>query len=154
MFAVSRTRVSDHSPDHVNEAILNEIEDNIDYYASTGRGDLNQRLKELDYEWDIERALEANASVLALAGLTLGATVDRRWFAFPAVIAGFLLQHALQGWCPPVSVFRRMGIRTRNEIDYERYALKMIRGDFEETPEPSPGSTRTKAEEVLHDIRK
>jgi hypothetical protein len=46
------------------------------------------------------------------------------------VVAGFLLQHAVQGWCPPVPLFRRLGFRTAAEIDYERYALKALRGDF------------------------
>ncbi|HET9942578.1 MAG TPA: hypothetical protein VFR05_04515, partial [Terriglobia bacterium] len=41
-----------------------------------------------------------------------------------------LLQHAVQGWCPPVPLFRRLGIRTQREIDEERYALKAMRGDF------------------------
>jgi hypothetical protein len=65
-----------------------------------------------------------------LIGVTLGATVDRRWFALPAVIGAFLLQHAVQGWCPPLPVFRQLGFRTASEIDYERYALKALRGDF------------------------
>jgi hypothetical protein len=34
-----------------------------------------------------------------------------------------VLQHAMQGWCPPVPLLRRLGIRTRNEIDREKYAL-------------------------------
>src|SRR5438874_9255842 len=32
--------------------------------------------------------------------------------------------------CPPVPVLRRKGVRTRREIDAERYALKALRGDF------------------------
>ena len=39
-------------------------------------------------------------------------------------------QNPVQGWCPPVPVFRRLGVRTREEIDRERYALKALRGDF------------------------
>ena len=42
----------------------------------------------------------------------------------------FLLQHALQGWCPPLPLLRRLGVRTQAEIERERYALKAIRGDF------------------------
>ena len=30
-----------------------------------------------------------------------------------------------------VPLFRRLGIRTRQEIDAEKYALKAIRGDFD-----------------------
>jgi hypothetical protein len=74
--------------------------------------------------------LEANAATVSLMGLTLGATVNRKWFLFPAVVAGFLLQHAVQGWCPPVPILRRIGFRTQSEIDDERYALKLLRGDF------------------------
>ena len=71
-----------------------------------------------------------------LLGVTLGATVDRRFFYFPAIVGGFLLQHAVQGWCPPMFWFRRMSIRTQSEIDYERYALKALRGDFRGVDEP------------------
>ena len=53
----------------------------------------------------------------------------------PAIVVGFLLQHAMQGWCPPIPILRRMGIRTASEIDTERCALKVIRGDFDTPPE-------------------
>jgi hypothetical protein len=43
----------------------------------------------------------------------------------------FLLMYAVQGWCPPVSILRRFGFRTRQEIDLEKYALKALRGDSE-----------------------
>jgi hypothetical protein len=86
-----------------------------------------RRLRELDREWDIERVLEANASTLALAGLGLGVFVHRAFLALPAAVMAFFLQHALQGWCPPVPLFRRLGIRTAYEIDEERYALMNIR---------------------------
>jgi len=76
----------------------------------------------------------------------LGATVDRRFFALPAVVAGFLLQHALQGWCPPLPVFRRLGFRTQAEMERERYALKALRGDFEKVTESmQPHKERTAA---------
>ncbi|HEX9787907.1 MAG TPA: hypothetical protein VGB09_07765 [Candidatus Binatia bacterium] len=90
----------------------------------------------------MERALEANASAVSLLGLGLGTFVDRRWFILPAVVAGFLLQHALQGWCPPVSVFRRLGVRASTEIDHERYALKALRGDFQDTAMPQASDGR------------
>jgi hypothetical protein len=41
------------------------------------------------------------------------------------------LQHAVQGWCPPIPVLRRFGFRTADEINRERYALKALRGDFD-----------------------
>ena len=36
----------------------------------------------------------------------------------------------MQGWYPLLPLFRRMGIRTRQEIDREKFALKTLRGDF------------------------
>jgi hypothetical protein len=124
------TRVPEHTADRVNERIRRQTEENVARYAAAGPWAIDRRLGELDREWDIERALETNAATVALVGLGLGTFVDRRFFALPAVVAGFLLQHALQGWCPPVPVFRRLGYRTSSEIDEERYALKALRGDF------------------------
>ena len=88
------------------------------------------RLSELDAEWDIERAIEANASALAFVGILLGFFVHPYWLALPALIAVFLFQHAIQGWCPPVPVLRRLGFRTVYEIEQERHALKALRGDY------------------------
>lgn len=74
-----------------------------------------------------------NASTLAGLGL-FGSLARRRLVAFPMVVMGFLLQHGLQGWCPPLAIFRRRSVRTRREIDLERYALKLSRGDFGPRP--------------------
>lgn len=50
----------------------------------------------------------------------------------PVIVSSFLLHHAGRGWCPPVPIFRRLGVRTRQEIDAERFALKVLRGDLDE----------------------
>ena len=139
------SRVPAHTAAAANELIRQRTEENIARYRKAGPAAISQRLRELDAEWDIERTLEANAATASLIGLTLGATVDRRWYLFPAVVAGFLLQHALQGWCPPLPVFRRLGIRTSYEIDYERYALKALRGDFAASGRNASVTTPTEA---------
>jgi hypothetical protein len=36
----------------------------------------------------------------------------------------------MQGWSPAVPLLRQLGVRTRMEIEEERYALKVLRGDF------------------------
>ena len=122
-------RVPRHTDPQLNDQIARTTEGNVRRYA-TDRRLIETRLKDLDREWDIERALEANAAVVSLMGLALGRFVDRRWYFLPALVATFLLQHALQGWCPPVGLFRRFTMRTQREIDEERYALKLMRGDF------------------------
>jgi hypothetical protein len=91
---------------------------------------LSRLIADLDEEWDIERWLETNASALALTGTVLGLFVNKKFFILPCLVLPFLLQHALQGWCPPVPLLRRQGVRTRREIDAEKYALKALRGDF------------------------
>jgi hypothetical protein len=150
MLPATTSRVAEQTADHVNAAIWRQTEENIAHYSSQGPDAIRRRLEELDREWDMERALEANASLAALLGLSLGALVDRRFFIFPAIVAGFLLQHALQGWCPPVPVLRRLGLRTSTEIDCERYALKALRGDFQEViPRRSNGEIVAKTLEAV-----
>lgn len=93
---------------------------------------LASSLAALDQEWDIERTLQLNASILVLVGLSLGTWVNKRFFFLPAMVFSFFAQHALHGWCPPIPIFRRLGIRTQREIERERYAIKGLRGDFDE----------------------
>jgi len=124
-------RVPAHTQEEANRNILERTEENISFYKSCGPAAIDRRLKQLDREWDIERCLEASASGFSLLGLTLGALVNRKWFIFPGIVTGFLLLHAIKGWCPPLYLLRQWGVRTATEIDYERYALKAARGDFE-----------------------
>jgi hypothetical protein len=134
MLAKSRTRVPDHTSSRINQEIRRRTELNIAYFAGAGREAIDQRLAELENEWDIERMIETNASTLVLVGVMLGATVNRKWLILPGMVAGFLLQHALQGWCPPIPMLRRLGFRTPSEIEFERMALKALRGDLEGLP--------------------
>lgn len=124
-------RVPQHTAEQVNRHIAERTPQRLSQLAQAGPEAINRRLEALEQEWDIERWLEANASTLMLLGVGLGAAMDRRWLLLPGLVAGFLLQHALQGWCPPVPVFRRLGVRTAREIDEERFALKTLRGDFD-----------------------
>jgi len=128
-------RVRRHTPPKINARIDGDIRSSISRYAGASRETLTRRIDELDREWDIERILEANAAGFSLAGLALSQIHGRRWLWLSTGVAGFLLQHALQGWCPPVSVFRRLGVRTRREIEREKYALKALRGDFQPVSE-------------------
>jgi hypothetical protein len=124
-------RVRLHTPPEINKRIDADIDWTIQRYNGASPEEITQRIDELDKEWDIERALETNAATVALLSLVLSRLSSRKWMWLSTGAAAFLLQHALQGWCPPVSVFRRLGIRTQGEIDREKYSLKVLRGDFQ-----------------------
>ena len=124
-------RVRRVSGSETNVEIDSQILFNLEFYKSEGKRAIDARIEELDREWDIERTLEINAAAFALAGTLFGAFLSKRFLILPVLVTTFLAQHALQGWCPPVPLFRKMGVRTRPEIDREKYALKALRGDFD-----------------------
>jgi hypothetical protein len=127
----SGDRVRSSTPAHVNDQIDDDIDAAVSDVASLGPEAITARIHQLDREWDIERRLEVIAAGAALSGVALASFHRRGWLLLPAVMLGFLMQHAVQGWCAPAAVMRRRGVRTRQEIDRERYALKALRGDFE-----------------------
>lgn len=113
------------------QRIEEQVDLNIEFYSLQPEPEARTRLRELGKEWSIERTLETNASFLALTGALLGLTLDKKWFLLSAGVMGFLFQHSVQGWCPPLPVFRRLGFRTRGEIDREKYGIKAARGEFQ-----------------------
>jgi hypothetical protein len=123
-------RVRANTVPEINRRIDEQIERNIRHYSGQTKEEIYRRIQELDQEWDFERVLETMGSSVSLAGIVLGATVDRKWFLVPTIVLSFLLVHAIQGWCPPLPILRGLGIRTREEIARERYALKALAGDF------------------------
>ena len=145
-------RVPEHTDQKQNDRIRRRTEMSICYYLHHPQ-QIDARLATLEREWDIERLLEVNGSVLALTGLVLGVTRARRWLALPTAVVGFCLQHALQGWCPPLTLFRRLGVRTQREIDEERFALMALRGDFHDLPPPKASSVGAAAQAVLDTVR-
>jgi len=114
--------------------VLRRIDDDtaarLEACASAGPALIGERLDELEREWDTDRAIEAEASLVGLAGLALGVLVRPAFLAIPAAVGAAVLAHAASGWYPLLPLFRRLGIRTAREIERERYALKALRGDF------------------------
>lgn len=120
----------------VQERIDGELIARIGHFADAPRTELTTRLAELEHEWDIERVLMLQSSATALAGVALATGKSRGWLLLTVATSGFLLQHALRGWCPPLVLHRRLGFRTRREIDLEIQLLKLLRGDFATLPVP------------------
>jgi hypothetical protein len=131
MVAPTTTRVSDNTQPSVNEMIQRDTQVRISHYSAHPE-EIEQRLFELDEEWDIERALETGSSALSLAGIALAVVGSRKWLVLPLVVQGFFMQHAIQGWCPPLPVLRLLGFRTTYEIEEERRALMEILGSQEQ----------------------
>jgi hypothetical protein len=123
MIATTAHRVGSNTDPEINARIWQHTEEHMREVAAAGREAIEHRLRELDEEWDIERYVETLAPSLTLMGLALGLARDRRWLLVPIVVQSFFLQHALQGWCPPVPILRRLGIRTMQEIERERCCL-------------------------------
>lgn len=131
----------------VNRLIDRETEQRVRLMVNATSEELTARIEALEQEWDIERVLEVTSSTLAFAGVVFS-TRNRWWLLVPVIVLPFLFQYATQGWCPPLGFWRGMGVRTRKEIERERYALKVLRGDF--------GSSRAKdqkrADLALHAV--
>ena len=143
-------RVQEHTAEYINRRIRRELEANVHFYAEHSEL-IDDRLSELDAEWNIERVLETNASALSLFGILM-AKRNCKWLVLPFAISAFLLQHAIQGWCPPLEVLRRIGIRTAKEIHQERQALRVLRGDFDKIDVSAVKEAKTKARKALEAI--
>jgi hypothetical protein len=121
-------RVREHSSAAVNQRIDRAARGAIVELVSPDA--IRARLAELDREWHLDRALMGVFSVLgtltAQAAMRSLARRGRRgfWGLLFFTQMGFLAHHAVRGWCPPVVVLRRLGIRTSQEIGAERAALE------------------------------
>lgn len=134
-------RVRAQSASDANAQVDSETRGCLESLANADHETIRAHIDTLEREWPVERYLQTNASLLALTGVALGAAVSPRFLVLPTIVFGFLFQHATQGWCPPLPVFRRMGMRTRREINREKYALKALRGDFDAAAPEGPGPT-------------
>ncbi len=148
MISESATRVQSQTSPHLNQEISQQAEERIQHYRHESSDQISQRLAELDREWDVERTLQTNFATLSIVGALLTATLNKRWAILALGVPAFMVQHSLQGWCPPLAVLRRLGFRTAKEINDERFALKSLRGDF------ANASEYQQADDLISAVRK
>jgi len=118
----SYDRVRAHAAQTVNERLDRATRANL-RRAAEDREFAVQRLAKVEREWELDRAIMLGFAVMGSVALVLGLRRDWRWrFPLSAQI-GFLALHSIVGWCPPAAVLRRLGFRTRQEIEAERLAL-------------------------------
>jgi hypothetical protein len=121
-------RIRAHSSEAVNRRIDREARGALAELTTPDA--IRARLAEIDREWHLDRALMGVFSVLGtLTSRAAMRSLARRgrlgfWGLLFFTQMGFLAYHAVRGWCPPVAVLRRLGVRTSQEICAERAALE------------------------------
>jgi hypothetical protein len=133
---------TDRARRHTARAVIRRIDDEMVSHLThlaEHPDRAQERLGELDREWDIDRVIETEAAAMGLLGLALGTTVHPRLLALPGLVGAAVFMFSMRGLYPLLPLFRRLGVRTAVEIERERYAVKALRGDFATFPD-SAGS--------------
>jgi len=151
MIPCTATRVVLNTHEKLNEQVLQRIREKVVTCAQSHPQAIEKRLTELDQEWDTDRLMETTAALTMLVGIGLAAAFSPWWMLLAAVAGVCLLSHGLFGWDPLLPMYRGWGVRTSLEIDYERYTLKVLRGDFQNlshfaTPDDRDAITRMEGE--------
>lgn len=111
-----------------------DLPDRLAKIAANGPTAIGHRLEELDNEWTTGRAVKASTGLCLVAGFALAAFLSPWWLVLPAA-AGVALVHYLffrRSWL--AELFSAAGLRTGAEIEDERIALRVLRGDFQHLP--------------------
>jgi len=106
-----------------------QIQDTVNHYYHD-QEEIDMRLMQLDDEMDLETYLQTQSAALTISGVILGLTSSKKWLALPMFGSLLVIANFISGRDNPLGYFRKLGFRTRAEIEKERYALKAIRGDF------------------------
>jgi hypothetical protein len=140
--SLDHDRVRTHTAQDVLRRIDEHTIDRLEHSASGNPEVLRRHLDDLDREWDTDRAIELESSLMGLIGLALGAWVRPAMLVLPLFVGSAVLVHALTGRYPLLPLFRSAGLRTGREINRERYALKALRGDFKDIESAAPDRDR------------
>ncbi len=124
LFPPTSKRVAYATNNTINNWIEDEAIERVEDYKGADAEMIYKRLYALDCEWDTERIVETESAAMVIAGTALGFLRSPKWFLLAGAGGFFLLQHALTGWCPMAPIMRRMGIRTPEEICFEKQLLE------------------------------
>lgn len=150
--ANKQDRIQKKTPIQFNLQIVRRTEDSVYQLAPQKQEQMTARINALYEEWDIERYLEAGASIFIFSSLLLSFLLSYYWLILTFGTLIFLFQQAIQGWCMPVTLLRWLNIRTQKEINEEIYALKVLREDFKSINKNS--DPIKKANEALLAVRR
>jgi len=132
-------RVEFRCTPRVNHKLQEEMRERVRGYENTDDRRLRARLRDLEAEWDTERAFETGAAGLVVIGSGLGALHSRKWFILSAAAGVLLLERTLRGWSPMQPLLQRMGVRTKDQIEAEKDAISGILKRRDEEAHPKAG---------------
>ena len=111
------------------------LEARLKKVIESGPTAIGERLAELESEWTAGRATKASAGVVIVAGLALTLlTMNLYWLILPIVGGAVLMQYLIGRQSLIGELFRAFGLRSGGEIDQEKMALRVLRGDFASLP--------------------
>lgn len=130
-----------------------KIEESIRYYATQPPEAIANRIQELENECDVERTLAMTAGGIGLGGIVLSFFGGgRKWLLLGGTALGMLLVYLRQGSSPALPLLRKFGVRTRAEIEREKNALKVLRGDFQMSEDKLQQLKTNPAQDVLRSV--
>jgi len=111
------------------------LREHVARLADAGPAAIDERLETIAQEWSVGRTAKVAAGVLALGAAAAEWTGRRRLGMFFALAAGSALcPYLLSRRTIVGDMLCRLGIREGSEIERERIALRMLRGDFRNMP--------------------
>lgn len=119
---------------HMSTETKETLEHRLLGVIDAGPEGINARLEQLDREWTRGRVTKVAAGVLILGGLVLTYFFGWPWLALPAVGAIFLLQYLFARGSLLGGLLGGFGFRSGAQIEQEKLALRMLRGDFQHLP--------------------
>ena len=132
----TQDKVRMHTPSVVNRQLDAEAEHRLAEFLDGGNNPAacQARITRLNREWEMERVLSLCVGAASIAAMLASKGLGRSMWSIPAVGGAMLVQQALTGGSLLAPLLRRMGFRSRPEIEIEKYALKSLRGDFLRIP--------------------
>ena len=102
--------------------------------AERGPLAVNQRLTELEREWTAGRMVKAVTGAMLVVGIALGGFLHPYWLLLTALAGAVLVQDWFFRSSTLGELFHSFGYRSGAEIEDERLALRVLRGDFRDLP--------------------
>ncbi len=107
-----------------NTAIDKKTDKLLQTTIAKGTVAIRERLNALDKEIDIDRAITLLLSGAIFVQMAFALQKKNRNFLWiPLIQAPFLFMQASLGWSPSAVLFRKLGYRTKYEIQFERDIL-------------------------------